>query len=305
MSLDEEEGRSSKPAVSVKHAMSRVKDQLQQPSSRQQDTDPTLAPDLLGATPAIAHRADNQPRSATGSLDAARLSIESGVSFNEEEDEQDLDSPRNRGRQYDDRWKVPGHAESVLASFVERLEKHHGHVPDGGVDEGESSVSAALAEARADREASVAVLNSNGRLVSDRLTRRNAAPTAVASAGRSAQGLTDGKKRRSNGGGKGKVGGKGREGGARTKRIDSKARVDASPLQAGDRHATGGGGGGGPWSRFGGVIQSFQRAAEAITGMQKEEEGRRDHQGVDLERTKDVVTAFLSSNRGFPERDQE
>lgn len=290
--MEEKESKSFKPPVSLKHAMSRVKDQSQLP--KQHATASIFPCPPSGALPTKSRRADD--RMASG-----RLSIDSVPSFNEEESDHDPDSPRNRGRQYDDRWKVPGHAESVLASFVERLE-HRGHVLGGGVDR-EASAAAALEEARANREASIALLNKNGRGGNDRLARENATPTAIAatvgvsSGSRSVQETSNGRKRRSNGGGKssGKVGGRVKEG-ARSKRTDSKGKMDARGTT--ERL----GGGNGAWSRLGGVIQSFQRAAEAITGVQKEDEGRRD--GVDIEKTREVVTSFLSS-RGAPRRDQE
>lgn len=297
ISVDEEESKSSKPPVSLKHAMSRVKDQSQLPLPKQHATASTSPRPLSGVLPTNSRRAGDR-------MVSGRLSIDSVCSFNEEESDHDADSPRNRGRQYDDRWKVPGHAASVLASFVERLEHrgHHGHVLGGGVGR-EASAADALEEARADREAAIANLKRNGRRGNDRLAPGNATPTAIAAtvgvsgASRSVQESSNGKKRRSNSGGRnsGNGGGRAREG-ARSKRTDSRSKVDARGTT--ERLAIGNG----AWSRLGGMIQSFQRAAEAITGVQKEDEGRRD--GVDIEKTREVVTSFLSS-RGAPRRDQE
>ncbi|CAM9574302.1 unnamed protein product, partial [Laminaria digitata] len=153
---DDSHGKAAaKTPVSLKHAMSRVKDQSK-PSSARPLTPPELpatgatletanaaaaagsgggggAPALSDASPGHTLRAGGRPSlSAEASTAALRASIESGMTFDDDDDERDdgdEDSPRNRGRQYDDRWKVPGHAESVLASFVERLE-HRGHTLD-------------------------------------------------------------------------------------------------------------------------------------------------------------------------------
>ncbi|CAN0578053.1 unnamed protein product, partial [Ectocarpus sp. 12 AP-2014] len=181
-----EEGDNSKmnkpTVVSIKHTMSRVKAR-------------GIAGGGGGGSgggPAVADKpAPGETRISDGCrLKAAlRASIESQtmsheglgeMEFNDgdddDDDEDDLDSPRHRGRQYDDRWKMPGKAESVLASFVERLE-HRGLAVDGGESGGsggeasggeasgggggggrdstesygETSASAALAEARANR----------------------------------------------------------------------------------------------------------------------------------------------------------
>ncbi|CAM9780327.1 unnamed protein product, partial [Ectocarpus sp. 8 AP-2014] len=211
-----EEGDDSKvnkpTVVSIKHTMSRVK-----------------ARGIAGA-PAVSDRpAPGETRISDGSrLKAAlRASIESQTSSHEglgdldfndgdddDDDEDDLDSPRHRGRQYDDRWKMPGKAESVLASFVERLE-HRGLAVDGGESGGsggegggeagggggrdstesygETSASAALAEARADRHAAVAVLSRNTRLHSERSTRNSPGPSAALAA----DGSSGGRKRKS------------------------------------------------------------------------------------------------------------
>ena len=304
--------------VSIKHTMSRVK-----------------AGGGDGGAAAASGASSGEPRVADGNrLKAAlRASIESRTSSHEgageldEDEEEDLDSPRNRGRQYDDRWKMPGHAESVLASFVERLE-HRGHAIDddgggggggGGIASGEMSAAAALEEARASRGAAVAVLGRSNRLQSERAARNSPGPSAVLAEG--------GKKRRSAGGGKsgggakngtgsasrsrGKGGrtstsgrrgsaGKGRTAGAAPANESGGHKRSNAGLGGGAGGAGGGGSsagssaGSGAWSK---IASSIQRAAEAIVGVSKEDGEEEQQHRTERERTRNAVTAFLSSTR--------
>eukprot|EP00903_Cladosiphon_okamuranus_P009378 g8942.t1 len=303
-----EDGKLGKTTVvSIKHTMSRVK----------AGAGDGTAPSAPGAT------TSGEARVADGSrLKAAlRASIESRTSSHEgtgelDDDDQDLDSPRNRGRQYDDRWKMPGHAESVLASFVERLE-HRGHAIEdnsgggAGVASGEVSAAAALEEARANRGAAVAVLGRSHRLQSERKARNSPGPSAVLA--------ESGKKRRSAGGG-GKGGsrakngagtrsrGKGGNSSASGRRGSVGKGRTATATAAGinesgghKRSSPGGGGGGGgisantgAWSK---IASSFQRAAEAIVGVSKEDGEEEQQHRTEVDRTRTAVTAFLSSSR--------
>lgn len=276
-------------------------------------------------TASVSGVSSGEPRVADGnSLKAAlRASIESRTSSHEgageldDDDDEDLDSPRNRGRQYDDRWKMPGHAESVLASFVERLE-HRGHAIDGdnvgpgaGVVSGELSAAAALEEARASRGAAVAVLGRSHRLQSERAARGSPGPSAALA--------ESSKKRRSIGGGKSGAkngtgtGGKSRGKGGRTSASGrrgsaGKGRVGAaaSNESGGHKRSSAGGGGGaggstgsGAWSK---IANSIQRAAEAIVGVSKEAGEEEQQHRTEIDRTRNAVTAFLSSSRS---QDQE
>lgn len=309
--------------MSLKHAMSRVKDQSH-PSSRAPPPGSTTSPPSADATPGEARRAEGRSLSAAATTDAVRASIESAPSFaDDEDDDVDEDSPRNRGRQYDDRWKMPGHAESVLASFVERLEHrgHHGNGVDVG-GAGESSAAAALAEARAARGVAIAVLGSSGgRPVSERATRVNTPGASTAPATPAGAGASVSKRRRSSGKNKqgskiagrngAKVGGRSKEGEGESARRSSKGRVDVgSPKRTIERGGVGGAGSGanGTWSRIGSMaMQSIQRAAEAIAGIQKEpnEEDERRERRVEIERTREVASAFLTSSRKHTAGDQE
>ena len=323
----DEDGKAGKTAVvSIKHAMSRVK------AGGGGTGD--------GGTASISGASSGEPRVADGNrLKAAlRASIESRTSSHDgngeldddDDDDEDLDSPRNRGRQYDDRWKMPGHAESVLASFVERLE-HRGHAIDaddnggggggsGRVVSGDKSAAAALEEARASRGAAVEVLGRSQRLQSERTAARNSPGrserTAVAESG---------KKRRSGGGG-GKSGsgaknGTGTGAGAGTRSRGKGAKTSTSGRRGsagkgraagaagtnesggGHRRPSAGGGAGGSagtsagsgaWSKF---ASSIQRAAEAIVGVAKEDGEEEQQHRTEVERTRNAVTAFLSSSR--------
>lgn len=322
----DEDGKAGKTAVvSIKHTMSRVK------AGGGGTGD--------GGTASISGASSGEPRVADGNrLKAAlRASIESRTSSHDgngeldddDDDDEDLDSPRNRGRQYDDRWKMPGHAESVLASFVERLE-HRGHAIDddgggggggggGGIASGEMSAAAALEEARASRGAAVAVLGRSNRLQSERAARNSPGPSAVLAEG--------GKKRRSAGGGKsggsakngtgsasrsrGKGGrtstsgrrgsaGKGRTAGAAPANESGGHKRSNAGLGGGAGGAGGGGSsagssaGSGAWSK---IASSIQRAAEAIVGVSKEDGEEEQQHRTEVERTRNAVTAFLSSTR--------
>lgn len=300
--------------VSIKHTMSRVKAGA---------GDGTASSASGGTT-------SGEPRVADGNrLKAAlRASIESRTSSHEgageldddDDDDEDLDSPRNRGRQYDDRWKMPGHAESVLASFVERLE-HRGHAIDDdddsggsvGVASGEMSAAAALEEARASRGVAVAVLGRSHRLQSERTARHSPGPSAVLA--------ESGKKRRSVGGG-GKSGSGAKNGtgtGSRSRGKGGKTSASGRRGSAGKgktaaagigesggnkRSSAGGGGastlaGGGAWSK---IASSIQRAAEAIVGVSKEDGEEEQQHRTAVDQTRNAVTVFLSSSRS---QDQE
>lgn len=308
----EEDGKSGKPTVvSIKHTMSRVK-----AGGGGGAGGDGAAAGVSGAPPGETRVADGSRLKA-----ALRASIESQTSSHEgageledDDDEEDLDSPRNRGRQYDDRWKMPGHAESVLASFVERLE-HRGHAIDGsggggGIPSGEMSAAAALQEARASRGVAVAVLGRNHRLQSERTTRNSPGPSFA---------LADsGKKRRSAGGGRvgvkngtgtgtgsrsrgksGKTSPSGRRVSAGKGRTAAAAAVAAN--ESGHKQLSAGGGGGGAggvggsgaWSK---IASSIQRAAEAIVGVSKEPGEEEQQHRTEIDRTRNAVTAFLSSS---------
>lgn len=333
------------PVVSIKHTMSRVK-----------------AGAATGGGGAAAAASAGEARVTDGGrLKAAiRASIESRTSSNEgvgdldddeedddDDDDDDLDSPRNRGRQYDDRWKMPGHAESVLASFVERLE-HRGHAVDGeGVGSGgggggvfsEMSAAAALEEARASRGVAVAVLGRSHRLQTERTARNSPGPSAaLAESGKrrkSAGGSKSGvKSAAGSGAGGGKngtkhgtgtgvgtgTGGRSRGKGGKTsspvrRASGGKGRRAAPANAAGHKPSSVGIGGaasaasagndnpavGGAWSK---IASSFQRAAEAIVGVSKEAGEEEQQHRTEIDRTRNAVTAFLSTNRR-EDRDKE
>ncbi|CAB1101471.1 unnamed protein product [Ectocarpus sp. CCAP 1310/34] len=358
-----EEGDNSKmnkpTVVSIKHTMSRVK--------ARGIAGAGAGAGGSGGGPAVSDRpAPGETRISDGSrLKAAlRASIESQTSsreglgemeFNDgdddDEDEDDLDSPRHRGRQYDDRWKMPGKAESVLASFVERLE-HRGLAVDGGESGGsgssggeagggggrdstesygETSASAALAEARANRHAAVAVLSRNTRLQSERSTRNSPGPLAALAADGSSGGRRrksskgggggggggggasrggTGRRSRGKGAGPGKDSGKGEPAGKGGSEAAAEAATGEEPRYrgTGSGGSSGGGGGGGAWSKIGSIaLSSIQRAAEVIVGggppkdaSEEEELQKR----AEVERTRNAVSVFLSA-RGASAEDQE
>lgn len=339
---EEDPRTTSKHPVSLKHAMSRVKGKNKPSSSRTLVTPPrsaaaATAPRGSGGTPATAAtaatEADSTPPaeqyltaaasstvSAATATTAIRASIESAVSFADEEDAEDEDSPRYRGRQYDDRWKVPGHAESVLASFVERLEHrgHHGGHVDADGNPVVSSAADALLEARANRGVAMEVLvggvgRSGGG--GDRSARGAAAGQAAgAVAATSSAGGASSKKRRSVGGrSASKTGVKRKDGGGGAGKVGARrepsgkgktGKSASPPPPRSDRVVATGGGG--SWSRFGSMaLQSFQRAAEAFVGVQKDvedEEAQKDRQ-TELERTREAASAFLSSSRSLPDQE--
>lgn len=265
---------------------------------------------LAAAAAAAAAVREGSAVSAATATTAIRASIESAVSFADEENEEDEDSPRFRGRQYDDRWKVPGHAESVLASFVERLEHrgHHGHVDADGNPVSSSSADA-LAEARTNRGAAIAVLGGGV----DRSGAGDRSARGVAAVGRAAGTVaampsaagTSSKKRRSVGGRHAsKTGVKRKDGGGAGKvgaRREPSGKGETSTVAISPRRLdrVSAVGSGGSWSRFGSMaMQTFQRAAEAFVGVQKDvEEGEaQQDRRTGQERTREAASAFLSSS---------
>ncbi|CAM9321157.1 unnamed protein product, partial [Scytosiphon promiscuus] len=151
-------------------------------------------------------------------------------------------APRNRGRQYDDRWKMPGHAESVLASFVERLE-HRGQA------------------ARANRGAAVAVLRRGHRLHSERAAKNSPGPSSILAE-------SAGKKRRSAGGSKARNGSRSRGKEKRESAGKRRAAREADQKRVGPPSTpASASGSSGAWSKIGSMaLSSIQRAAEVIVG---------------------------------------
>lgn len=223
--------------------------------------------------------------------------------------------------------QAPGHAESVLAKFVERLEEHRAqHVP---LDE---EAAAALAEARANRGAAIAVMRTSPQVApgpgphmatrsisgameggvkataagsgyGDGVTVNSRNHTAAPALSRAS---LNKKKRMSGAGDKGRgretrkrpAGGKPSKGEGSSFLSDhcrSKGKINGGAGGAGgggDGGAAVGGGVGGAWARLGSLaVQHFQRAAEALAGGTKE-----GTELLDQERTREAASAFLSAS---------